>query len=78
MFWRMMLQVTRGSFSSSSVMSVSRVERSRRRSSERLCEGGGGMVSIAEGIGVMVEEGFGKYLSNKLDTEGVERVMGSG
>jgi hypothetical protein len=29
-------------------------------------------------IGVMVEEGFGKYLSNKLDTEGIECVMGSG
>ena len=74
MFWRMMLRVTRGSFSSSAVMRVSRVERSRRRSSERSCEGGGGGVVI----GVMVEEGFGKYLSSKLDIEGIERVMGSG
>jgi len=57
-------------------MKVSQVERSRRRSSKRLCEEGGGVVSIAEGINVMVEEGFGKYLSSKL--EGIERVMGSG
>jgi hypothetical protein len=57
-------------------MRVSRVERSRRRSSERSCEGGGGVVIGV--IGVMVEEGFGKYLLSKLDTEGIERVMGSG
>jgi len=77
MFWRMMLQVTQGSFSSSAVMSVLRVERSRRRSSERSCEEGGGVVLITEGSNVMVD-GFRKYLSSKLDTEGIKRVMGLG
>jgi len=47
-------------------MRVSWVERLRRCSSERLCEGRGGVV-----ISVMVEEGFGKYLSSKARHGGV-------
>jgi hypothetical protein len=64
-----MLQVTRGSFISLAVMRVLHVERLRRHSSERSYKEGGGVVSITEGIGVMVED-FGKYLSSKLEVSG--------